>query len=122
MPNMLDTAMGWLNTTLKTSAGNTIVYQRGSSTVSITAPVGASDGERMDTNGTVYSFLSTDFLIKATDLVLDGEIAIPQRGDLIVWNSCTYTVLAPKSGEKPYRESGPGGSVLRVHTKKTGVE
>lgn len=120
MPNMLANAITWLDSTLKTSAGDVIVYQRGSSSVSITAPVGSTDGDRMGAGGSIYSFITTDFLIKQSDLVIDGEIVVPQRGDLIVWNSCRYTVLAQNSGEKPYSESGPGGTVLRVRTKKTG--
>ena len=120
MPNMLDTAMGWLDTTLKTSSGDTIVYQRGSSTVSITAVVGKTDGERMDSGGSAYSFTSTDFIIEAEDLVLDGEIILPQRGDRIVYGGGVYTVLANSSGEKPYANSTPDGSTLRIYAKLTG--
>lgn len=114
--------MTWLDTTLKQSAGDVIVYQRGSSTVSITAAVGATDGERMDAGGMSYSFTSTDFLIKSSDLVLDGEVVMPAKGDRITYDGRSYTVVVMQSGEKPYRESGTGSSVYRVHTKLTREE
>lgn len=120
MPNLLNTAMTWLNSTLQQSAGDVIVYQRGSSTVSITAVVGATDGERMDAGGMAYSFTSKDFMIEASDLVLDGEIVVPSRGDRITYGGRSYTVVVMQTGEQPYRESGTGSSVYRVHTKLTG--
>jgi len=110
----------WLDSKQKQAWPEEITYQRASASVSITAVVGASDGERMDSGGTLYSFTSTDFLVTASQLILNGEIVLPQRGDVIIWDSRRYAVLAQNSGEKPYRESGPGGAVLRVHTKKTG--
>ena len=122
MADMLATAANWLAGVHKASAGQSVVYQRQSDFVSVTAVIGGSAGTSVDAGGVPYAVNSVDFLIKASDLVLSGETIEPQRGDRIVWNSCVYVVTADNAGERPFRESGPGRTVWRIYAKYKGAE
>jgi hypothetical protein len=51
-------------------------------------------------------------------LVLNGRQILPEQGDTITHGSKVYRVASDASGEKPYRDSGSGGVVLRIFTKQ----
>lgn len=122
MSRFLDTAMDWLATTLEQSnvAGETVDYQRGSESVSVTAVVGASDMERSDGDGAQVAFRSTDFIITASTIILAGFVTQPRRGDKIIRTvgstRRTHEVL-PVDGEQHFAYSDPTGKQYRIHTK-----
>ena len=75
--------------------------------------------------GVLESFESRDFLVRAADLVLDGQKTLPERGDRVHETQdgtvYIYEVMAP--GREPhYRFSDPYRRTLRIHTKLVDTE
>ena len=117
MPGIFANLTTWIDQRQKECWPESITYQRGSSTVALTATIGTTDSERAEAGGVVFSFNSIDFLVLSSQLVIDGITITPQRGDLITWDSRVYVVTSENSGEKPYADSGPGPTVYRIHAK-----
>lgn len=116
MANMLISALASHHAALIGNRGDTITYQRGSESVSMTAVCGGTDLERADGDGVQVAFRSIDFIITASLLVLRGVTCKPKRGDRISHSSRTYEVLNV-SGEQCYTEEPPSGARIRIHTK-----
>ncbi len=117
MQNFLRNARQWLNDTLQESSGYDIAYQRGSSSVSITALIGGGSLGQVDGNGYQIAFMTTDFIISSQDLVINGQETEPQRGDVITCEGIEYIVVSDQEGEKPFRRSGHTKDFYRVMTK-----
>lgn len=103
----------------KQVAGVPVTYRRGSDSVTLSAVVGQTPVEREDGAGTTVRSVVRDYLIDAADLVLSGQHVTPQRGDRIEEASGhVYEVMpAISKSELPWRYSGPGRDVYRVHTR-----
>ena len=124
--HLLEWGQSWLNNQLQQFASREVVYQRGVSTLAVQATVGRTllkldDGY----GGVLLQWTDRDFLIRAEDLVIDGQAILPQRGDTIheVHSGVTYTyeVLAP--GKEPvWKWSDLYRSLLRIHTKQIQVQ
>lgn len=124
--HLLEWGQRWLNNQLQQFASREVVYQREVSTVTVQATVGRTllkldDGY----GGVMMQWTDRDFLIRAEDLVIDGQAVLPQRGDTIheVQSGVTYTyeVLAP--GKEPvWKWSDLYRSLLRIHTKQIQVQ
>jgi len=73
----------------------------------------------------VETVQSRDFLIFTADLILDGSIVSPARGDQIRETvgdaTFVYEVMAPGQ-EPPWRYSDDFRKTLRVHTKHVDTE
>ena len=117
MSDVLSRAETALARIQKSGASQSVVYQRLGATVTVTATVGRSMASQYDQGGMVIAYETTDFLILATDLVLNGKQVVPMRGDEVLWRNRVYRVVSEQQGEKPWRESGPDGTVIRVMTK-----
>lgn len=118
MTDILLTAEAWLGSVHKTHASQDVTYQRGSATVSVKATLAPSQ-QAVDANGQVLiGYVAKDFLIHAADLMIGGRTFFPEVGDTIIHGTSSYRVVAPNAGEKPWRESGAGGVVLRITTKQ----
>jgi hypothetical protein len=105
-----------LGTTLGTVAGVAATYSRGDSSAPITATPGnalvdVSQGER------VIQANAQDWIVTASELVLDDVVVEPRRGDRItVAGRGVFEVLDP-----PYRPMDGSAVLLRVYSKRTGV-
>jgi hypothetical protein len=106
--------------TARQVAGVPIVYRRGATGVELTAIVGATPYDREDRAGVIVRSQVRDYLIAAADLDLGDGPTTPQRGDRIEQTTdgqtWTYEVM-PIGDEAPWRYSGPGRDVYRVHTR-----
>lgn len=124
MTTFLRRSMNWLSSTLADTgvAGESIIYQRGSESLSIIAVVGQSESTQVDASGVSYSVATTDFMISASDLVFGGETVEPAERDRIIWDGRVYIVAQPTGGDRPFRSSGNDRSLWRVHTKCRGAE
>ena len=124
MADLLETASNWLEEKRTQHLSRTVTYQRGADTVDVPASIGRTTFEVDDGYGIVQKWESRDFLILATDLVLNGSQTLPERGDRIQEiqgaTTFTYEVLAPGK-EPPWRYSDPFRKTLRIHTKQIGV-
>jgi len=119
--DLLQVGSDWLGTMRKAHLSRTVVYQRGDDSVEVLATVGRTVFETADAYGVVEHSESRDFLVAAADLVLDGTVTLPQRGDKILetqdGKTFVYEVMAP--GREPhYRFSDAYRRTLRIHTKQ----
>lgn len=99
---------------------SSVTYSRAGQSVSLLAGAGRTEFVMEGSDGAAVSWTSTDFLLTAADLILDGQVVEPRSGDRIsrVRGSITETfeVLEP-AGQKCFRTDGQGVT-LRVHAKK----
>lgn len=98
-----------------------ITYQRGgdvSDPLSVT--VGKTDWPIGDTSNVQMAFETRDYLIAASDLVVDSETVLPQRDDKVIETvgdkTYAYRVM-DSDGIPPYRFSDVSKTALRIHTK-----
>jgi len=102
-----------------------VVYMRGGASVEVQATIGRTVFDQQDQFGVLHRTESRDYLIRAADLVLAGEAALPKAGDRVREPAGTgallYEVMAPE-GEPPFRYSDPERITLRIHTKFIGLE
>jgi hypothetical protein len=125
--NLFDQAIRQLSATMQTKVPRTIVYRRPvEGGADQTAVLTSWEGQTVfRTNTKEKSFLDwsgKDFLVVRSELVLDGEITEPRKGDFIVRvaedaTTETYELSAP-AGEPLWRKSDPQGYIIRIHTKK----
>jgi hypothetical protein len=124
--DLLERASNWLEDQRKRHTSRPVVYQRGAvSSAPIDATVGRTVFEQADEYGVVQKTESRDFLMFTTDLVLNGDLTLPQRGDRVLEEqgskTFTYEVVAP-GGEPVFRYSDPYRKSLRIHTKHTATQ
>jgi hypothetical protein len=118
----LSDAVAGLAGTLKSVAGESVVYTRGpTSSDPITAVSDVQTYEVLDQQGVPISVLSYDFLFTTIDIVIDSAQIEPRSGDRIAATlngiPCAFEVLP--LGTKPCAEwVEPDGIMLVVHTKK----
>ena len=125
MADLLEQGASWLDDQRHQHMTRAVTYVRGTSTVDVQATVGRTVFEQADEYGIVQKTESRDYLIRTADLVLDAQITLPQRGDLVreTEGSTTfvYEVLAP-GNEPVFRYSDPYRKTLRIHTKHIATE
>jgi len=107
------------------SSGRPVTYHRGTSSVEVTAMVGHTDAASLDEYGVAETTRLRDYMILVEDLILDGERVEPWQGDRIREREGgtvhVYGGMGP-GGEPPWRYSGSGHSMYRVHTKHIDTE
>ena len=116
MADMMSDGSEWFAEQLKANCSESITYNRGSDSVTLSATIGRTEFELANEYGIVETFRSRDYIFTKSDLVLSGSATIPMSGDIIVEGSGSYEVLSP-GGSQCYRED-EYGQVFRVHTKK----
>lgn len=76
-------------------------------------------------SGLIVNVRFRDFLLRASELVLEGAAFRPEKGHVIarpeVGSIAVYEVL-PIVGDEVYRPLDPGGEFLRVHTVQRDTE
>jgi len=125
MADILEQSSAWLDDQRVRRLSRAVSYCRAEDSVEVQAAVGRTLFQVDNGAGVLESFESRDFLVRAADLVLDGEKALPERGDRIRETQdetvYVYEVMAP--GREPhYRFSDPYRRTLRVHTKLVDME
>lgn len=84
----------------------------------LTATRGRSEFEQIDPTGVTTIIHTTDWILQASDLALDGQLITPAAGDTIEDAAGqTYTVRHP-SGETPYRYSDHAATRIRIHGQR----
>lgn len=123
MPEMLQEGLEWLAGELKSASSRQVYYCRdGAGLCRLQAVPGNRPLRQVDAYGAaLLSWEYTDWLILAADLVLLGQVTLPQPGDRIEeqrsgGKTRVYEVMAP--GDEPvYRWCDSDNQHLRVHTK-----
>ena len=125
MADLLAQGSDWLTRTRAANMATVVDYTR-PGTPALTARIGATIGSttfEIDNGyGAVERFISRDFLITTSDLVLGGVVAEPQPGDRITETTPAGTLvyeLMSAGGKEPcWRWSDPYRNTIRVHTKQ----
>jgi hypothetical protein len=102
--------------------GVCVTYHRGDDWIGdLDALPGKSEFLAGEGEGVIVDYRSRDFLMRACDLVIDGEVLEPKRGDLIKETAGkkihTYEVMRPDGGEQVFRYSDTARTIVRVHAK-----
>lgn len=117
----LSDAVAAAATAQQSLAGRTIIYTRGSASVTLTA-VPTRTTREVDIGDGILGYIEFhDYLIEAADLVLNSSTVLPQPGDQVTdtINGTTQTLEAMPIGDEPcYRFSDCDRTLLRVHTKQ----
>jgi len=125
MADLLQQGAAFLDDRRHEHLTRTVTYGRGASTVDVAATIGRTVFEQADESGLIRRVESRDFLVRRTDLVLDGSAALPRAGDRVRetdgFETQIFEVMAP-GGEPPFRFSDPYRNTLRIHTKHVATE
>ena len=122
---MLEDALIWLEEQRHQNMTVPAAYQRGGGeTVEMQATLGKSIFKSEDDYGRLIRTVTTDFLVRAQDLVIAGEQITPRAGDCIFYprasetnsNVGVYEVTAI-NGEPCRRYSDINNKTIRIHTK-----
>lgn len=98
-----------------------VVYEReGVQIDGLKATPGKSSFDSTDASGVQILSESKDFIFAATDLQVDEEEFIPERGDRIIEGDFTYEVMTPLGSEDCWKYSDSQRSTIRIHTKLVG--
>lgn len=120
MPNLLKTGSDWLQSQQDAHATSPVVYGRGAETVTVNAIIGRTEFDAADEYGITIRTESRDYLILAADLILDGSVVLPERGDTITETDGDFTLVyevLPIGNQPHWRYSDPFRKRLRIHTK-----
>ena len=123
---MMQAGAQWLAGQLKANASQRVIYARGAQSFCVQATLGRKLLKTTDSYGeTRIEVTDMDFLILATDLVLNRERIEPKSGDMVRVTQgdqvLTYEVTA-YGNEPAWRYSDQFNTVLRIHTKFVATE
>ncbi len=118
--SILTSGISWLQSQRSQFLSEPITYQRaGFLPVTINATRGETEfaidtGEavRLENN-------QIDWIITAGDLVINGQVTVPERGDTVTTAAgIVHAVQQPDGVSQPYRFD-PTGLQLRIHSHRT---
>jgi len=123
--NLLAQGMAFLHAQRAAHMSTDVVYVRGVDEITISAMLGQTEFEEIDSDGMVHRVTSRDFVVTAADLDLPDGDNVPRRGDQIRETAGaevrTFEVLP--FGDNPlWRWSDAHRVAMRIHTKHVGTE
>ncbi len=122
MVNIMKTGASWHAGQLKSWASESVVYRRGSHTVTVKAAFGETRHDIVNPGGFQIEVHSRDFLIDVADLILNSVLVKPERGDEIEFtdtDGTRYTHSLMQLGNEPsWRYSDPHRIKYRIHTDR----
>ncbi len=125
-PNLFRNASAWLEDQRHRHATSDVIYRRGPLSVCVKATIGRTEYEQDDGYGVVIRQETRDFLIRTIDLVLEGEVTLPELGDRIEETQCgvvySYEVLPIGGSQQHWTYSDQFRQTLRIHTKLASQE
>ena len=123
--SLLDDGVNFVNNLRTRYLTHPVTYNRGPHSVDVAASVGKTIFRITVEYGLTEHYESKDFLINTGDLVLGGNVTLPERGDTIeeVRDGVRYVYeVSVPSDEPHFRFSDPFKKVLRIHTKEIDSE
>ena len=121
MADILKNALSWLESQRKKHLSSLVIYRRGDCIAKVPATIGKTIFRIEDGYGRIVHYESRDYLISSADLMINGIIITPHKGDEIIDENFIYEVMAP-ANEPEWRYSDSFRNTLRIHTKMTGKE
>ena len=120
MSNMLRTGVAWLQQMRSQNMSDSGVYARGAFSIpALLATPGKTEFEIDNGESVRIESNLVDWIVTASDLVLNNAVTVPKRGDTFTTGGKTYEVMQPDGLSQPYRLD-PTGQQLRIHTKRVG--
>ena len=122
MSNMLKIGAKFLNDQRHTHMSEAVRYLRdGFQEVLLQARIGRTETDSIDHDGLVIQHKSRDFIIQVADLIIDGSLTVPMKGDMITesdgaGSNFIYEVLS-ENGGAVHSPSDAYRNAHRVHTK-----
>ncbi len=117
MADLLQKGLQFLESQRQQHMAEEVTYQRGADTVTVLATFGKTEYEVEASEGITVGAEVIDFLIAATELVIQDQPIQPRYGDqIIVAGQGTYEVL-DLPGAGCWRYSDPYQMTFRIHTK-----
>lgn len=120
MTDMLRAGLSFLNAQRHAHMSSSVTYARGAFSVVLNATIGKTAFRQTDDYGVIRRYEMRDFIVQASDLVLNTETVLPEPGDKITQteNDIDYVYEVMSPGDEPhYRFSDAYMMVLRIHTK-----
>ena len=77
MTDMLKDGAEWLANQRRAFMTRTVTYERGNDSVELPATIGQTDFNLTDDYGAAIRYVSRDFLIAVSDLVINGSMTLP---------------------------------------------
>ena len=115
MADMLADGAAWLAGQLSQSAGRAVVLSDGTDSITITATIGRSTFEGVNTSGVAEVWESRDFLVTTGDL----DLGYPSHGwtvtDVIDGVEVVFEVRTP-AGVPSWHYSDAFRQIVRIHT------
>ena len=84
MTTSFDNAIAGAMGAVRASAGRAVTYRRGGAEASLTAVAGQTRVDIEDASGLSIRSRRRDWIVRAADLALDGEVITPEVGDQIL--------------------------------------
>lgn len=126
MSDMLKVGLAWLSDRLIENASEPVTYARGYDFVDIRAAFGRKLLKLDDNAGGIrMEWTDMDFLIRASDLLINGVPITPMRGDKIfavIGEQAQAFEVLPYGNDPPWRWADPYQSMYRIHTKHVDTE
>jgi len=121
MADLFRQSAEWLAKQILRHAGREVHYRRGSRGVlRIRAAVGRTEFAADDSQGGVrIEHTDRDFLVRAEEFFLDGQLAEPMCGDLIeeYTDRGTFIYEVLPTGHPVWRYDDPHRQMIRIHAK-----
>lgn len=121
MAHLLQRGADWLASKLKASESHLVTYVRGTERVSLWATFGQTEYQVYGDSGIKIEYTDRDFIVRAADLILSGELAKPRAGDqieeLVRGELHTYEVMVLTGEDQPFRYCDFNRVMIRIHTK-----
>lgn len=122
MPNLIQNGVTWLGEKLRTAAGHTVSYRRGTQAVSITAVPIRGRRSVIGADGVAILITSYEWQVKASELLFSGSAVEPRSGDIIAETvgatTVKYQVLDMDEQNPCYEFLDAGGAELIIRTKR----
>lgn len=113
----LDDAVAGLWQTLQASNGQLLEYRTGEYTWDVYGVRGSTVSDFEDVGGLTSTVQTVDWLVKSSELEIDGFFHWPAVGDTIEAAGKVYQVQPLESGQEPWRWVDSGRILVRIHTK-----
>ncbi|OQA32845.1 MAG: hypothetical protein BWY57_01651 [Betaproteobacteria bacterium ADurb.Bin341] len=118
MGNLLQEALQFLDAKRRGHMAQEVAYKRGADSAVVLATFGKTAYQVEASEGITVGAEVVDFLISASDLVIQDQAIQPKYGDqIIVSGQGIYEVL-DLPGVGCWRYSDPYQTTYRIHTKK----
>jgi len=118
MPNVIRSGVSWLAGQLKTHAGESVTYQRGASSVTLTATRIAKEYEVADASGFPERLIAIDWTLTAAELLVASVQREPRPGDLIIDGDGEKYELMPVGTAPCFEPHDSAETMLLLHTKR----